>query len=195
MATTFLARYLPGIGVVQLVWGEPTSASGRHLEREGQILYTFNPQSCFGSLWYWREGSGRPHRVLAIVRALENPLEGVVLPGIFPAVEVRVLVEQSGPLGNPGPVDDLLDSFRWGEGCLHARSPALPVAAYLRLRAKRALRPTTLRRLRDIFDGPRSINTRHRPNPRGHAWGHEQCERDGMREGDRTNGNSISMRS
>ena len=51
MATIFVARYLPGIGVARLFLGKPALVTGGQLETSGQLVAEFRPGQCFGALW------------------------------------------------------------------------------------------------------------------------------------------------
>jgi hypothetical protein len=63
----------------------------------------------FGVVWWRRYSEDRQHRALAVVEALPAGQVGHVLPGIEPSVTVHAIVDQHGPGGQDGAVDQLLD--------------------------------------------------------------------------------------
>ena len=104
--TRFVAHYVPRSRFDGLCFGTPAH---QHEERRGRTIYHFLPGQIFGIVWWRRHPDDRQHRAVAIVQALGQEQTGHELPGIHTPVAVHALVDQHGPAGQDGPVDQLLD--------------------------------------------------------------------------------------
>jgi hypothetical protein len=104
--TRFTSRYAAGSLIDCLAFGDPVN---HHEERNRRTVYHFRPGQIFGVVWWRKYSEDRQHRALAVIEALPAGQTGYVLPGIQPGVTVHAIVDQHGPGGQDGAVDQLLD--------------------------------------------------------------------------------------
>ncbi len=104
--TRFESRYVAGSLIDCLCFGDPVN---HHEEGNRRTAYHFRPGQIFGVVWWRKYSEDRQHRALAVVEALPSGHAGFTLPGIQPAVSVHAIVDQHGPSGMDGAVDQLLD--------------------------------------------------------------------------------------
>lgn len=132
--TRFVARYVTGSMADCLCFGDPDH---HHDERRGHTNYHFRPGQLFAVVWWRRYSEDRQHRALAVVEALAAGKSGHVLPSIDCAVAVHAIVDQHGPAGQDGAVDQFIDLV---QELKHRRqNPATMPASYWTETAQRIL--------------------------------------------------------
>lgn len=107
--TRFVARYVPGSMADCLCFGEPVHQHDEPNPPSRRTVYHFRPGQLFGILCWRRYPLDYQHRLLAVVEATSAGRGGQLLPGIYPGVKVHTIVDQQGPAGQEGSVDQLLD--------------------------------------------------------------------------------------
>lgn len=107
--TRFVARYVPGSMADCLCFGDPVQQHDEPTSPNRRTLYHFRPGQLFAILCWRRYSEDRQHRVLAVVEAMPAGRSGRFLPGIHPGAKVHAIVDQHGPAGQEGAVDQLLD--------------------------------------------------------------------------------------
>ena len=123
--TCFVAGYAPGSSFDDLCFGDPAH---HHAEEDNVRVYHFRPGQVFGLIWWRRQSDGSQHRVLAIVEALAADQHGHDLPGLHARATVHAILHQSGPAGQDGAVDLMLDQIQ--EMKSRGMNPATMTPAY-----------------------------------------------------------------
>jgi hypothetical protein len=117
--TRLFAYDQPGQRICRLCFGCPVEQ--RQVQHSGyiQTIHEFLPTQLFGVVWWNRRSDGEQHRALAVVEALETTRLsiriGMKIPDVSAKVLVHTMLEQRGPAGGGGPVDQflmLLDQIR-----------------------------------------------------------------------------------
>lgn len=100
----------PGVShsLTRLSFGRPIREQSINSHSGIEVIYHFQPGELFGLVWWKRKKNGRQHWILAILEAPCVPGLGQVIPDIYPAVLVHVIVDQHVPAGYEGNVDHLL---------------------------------------------------------------------------------------
>jgi hypothetical protein len=180
MDVVFIQRHLPGVGIARVCLGRPVRKSNLKLAPSKDVPVRFATGQCFGVLWWMPGSDGECTRILAIGRVVDRPGSQVTLPGFSRGIEVRVLLEQTGPLGETGPLSSYLEAAEEASLLGHALPP-LSVACYRRLRPTVMVTKEGMSRLFEIFDGSaddlsptlgeamRRLTTR-RTNPAERQW-------------------------
>lgn len=103
--TRFVAQRRRGSLVHCLCFGVPAKRkrNGNH------EVFHFLPGQLFAVVRWRRHSEDRQHRSLMIVEAGGDPKAGCNIPGIHPSPIVHAMVDQHGPAGQGGAVDQLLD--------------------------------------------------------------------------------------
>jgi hypothetical protein len=94
--------------LVRLGFGKPASEDRINGSFGAELIYHFLPGELFCLVWWWRRRDRRQHWVLAILEAPRLAEVGQVLPDIYPSVLVHAMVDQHGPAGHEGNVDQML---------------------------------------------------------------------------------------
>lgn|GEM_PF-1709621 len=106
--TEFVARGEFEVAVYRLCFGQPVKqiCDGTGPRPPGRLR--FAPGQVFAAVWHHWGRDRRQHRSLAVVEALNDPVNGVLLPGMSQAVQVHAMLSQHGPAGQDGDVDHFL---------------------------------------------------------------------------------------
>ncbi|HVT89410.1 MAG TPA: DUF2840 domain-containing protein [Tepidisphaeraceae bacterium] len=132
--TRFIARYVRGSLADCLCFGDPVN---HHEERHGHTSYHFRPGQLFAVVWWRRHSEDRQHRAFAVVEALAAGKSGHVLPSIDAPVAIHAIVDQHGPAGQDGAVDQFIDLVH--ELKHRSQNPAAMPASYWIETAQRIL--------------------------------------------------------
>ena len=98
--TEFVAIEKFQVEVSRLCFGHPLRV------RHG--VYRFLPGDVFAVIRHLWLPDGRQHHTLAVVQALSHGAEGMIVPNVWPAVDIYAVVDQSGPAGQDGNFDRFL---------------------------------------------------------------------------------------
>jgi len=100
----------PGMAhsLARLGFGRPVSEDIVHGPYGAETIYHFVPGELFCLVWWRRRPDGNQHWTLVILETPCTPNVGHVLPNIHPAVIVHAMVDQHGPAGQEGNVDQML---------------------------------------------------------------------------------------
>ena len=100
----FTTRDAPG-SIRRLLFGRPAEQ-----DRSGpDTVYRFTPGDIFAAVWWRRLSGGRQHRILAVLGGLEDPPARIILPGLKLRTPIQVMLDQHGPAGQDGAIDEFTD--------------------------------------------------------------------------------------
>jgi hypothetical protein len=110
--TRVLTRERTHRSLATLVFGTPFSEERGADESGTEIVRLFTPGSVFCIVWWRRIAHRRQHRALAILESATARTLAEPMNDIHPGAVVHVFIDQYGPAGVDGSIDELLDLIR-----------------------------------------------------------------------------------
>ena len=140
--STSLTRVLtidrPRRAISVLAFGMPFSEDRGADETGIETVRLFSPGALFCIVWWRRFGRRRQHRTLAVLEAAPGHVQAEPVGNVQPNAIVHVFIDQYGPAGVDGSVDQLLDLIQNFK--VRGIEPERVSARYWRCTAHRILR-------------------------------------------------------